>query len=354
MVELFEKIEASNEVPYKWKTSRMIPLFKKGDRTRPENYRPISNLCSLAKVFEKCILDYMQEAALLNNINLTNKRQYGFKRGHSTVHLALHLQQIIANALDAGKFAGIVSLDLSSAFDIIPHELLFKRLALSGLNHRTTDIIIAWLSNRNAYIESGLNTSTYFDIKSGSIQGSVLGPILFSLFIDPIFDILEEMLAFADDSYIYHVSEDITEVTSNLESKANTVVKWLENSGMIVNKTKTDAIIFGRNVNQSKLMVAGEEVTIKDSIKILGIEFDSSLSWSKQIDKTISNAKKSTHSLNHLRKYFSQDEMLKIATVMTYSKFYYGSQVWLGPMLPKQYIHRLKSASTWIIKSALG
>lgn len=141
ILDLFNKIMESNNIPEQWKISRILPLFKKGDRHKIENYRPISNLCSLAKVFEKCVLDYLTEQEIVNNIKLTSRRQYGFKPKHSTTHLALHLQQIIADALDSGKRIGVVSLDLSSAFDVVPHDILHNRLVELNLPSDVINII---------------------------------------------------------------------------------------------------------------------------------------------------------------------------------------------------------------------
>jgi len=352
---LFNKIIRTNTIPENWKIARIIPLFKKGDRKLIQNYRPISNLCSLAKAFEKCILVFMEDLAKRNNTTLTSSKQYGFKKGRSTSHLGLELQNRIATALDNNNFLGIVSLDLTSAFDVVNHGLLFLRLESSGLPNTVVNILKEWLTGRSGYIESGENVSTFFKIENGTVQGSVLGPVLFSIFINPILEIIEEILAFADDNYIYHESTDPVDLNENLTTKTQKATNWLEKNGLIVNIKKTEYVIFHRNtIVEDEIMINGQSIKSQQSMKILGIEFDSKLNWSIHCQKVISNSKTSCYGLNHLRKFFTQEEMINIATAIAYSKFYYGAQIWLGPNILASVKKRLKAASTWILKSAVG
>jgi len=174
------------------------------------------------------------------------------------------------------------------------------------------------------------------------------------MFLDPILEIISEMLAYADDSYIYAEGSTIEEVELQLTDRASQIMKWLEMNGMIINKNKTEYIVFGKQKLNSKLELNGQTVESTDGIKVLGLKFDSQLTWGPQIESTISKAKSSCYGLNHLRKFFEQEDMIKIATSLAYSRFYYGATVWYGPMTHKNYKKRLKSASTGIIKSALG
>jgi Reverse transcriptase (RNA-dependent DNA polymerase) len=212
-----------------------------------------------------------------------------------------------------------------------------------------------WLTNRSGYVESGDESSTYFDIGQGTIQGSVLGPVLFSLFIDPIFDLIEELLAYADDSYAYSIGNEVSEVENNLKEKVTRLLDWYDSMSMIVNIKKTEYTVFNKKEHlQSIVLIRDEQIASKDSMRVLGIEFDDQLNWNKHIEFVINASKTSCYGLNHLRKFFEQDEMISIATSLAYSRFYYGSNVWYGPMTHRLYKKRLKSASVGIIKSALG
>jgi len=193
---LFNKIYSEQKIPQQWKIGKITPILKKGSTKDISNYRPITSLCALAKVFEKCILTRINELG-----DYTGGNQHGFKQNHSTTTALLELQHQIARSLDSGKFHGIVSLDLSAAFDMVDTQLLIKRMRMKGLPNDLTSLICDWLTDREAYVEIGGEASTCFKIPDGTVQGSVLGPVLFAIFISPMFDLLQ-LTSFADDSYI--------------------------------------------------------------------------------------------------------------------------------------------------------
>lgn len=140
-----------------------------------------------------------------------------------------------------------------------------------------------------------------------------------------------------------------------LEVKSNKVANWISESGLQVNTKKTEAILFSkRNYECTPIKILDEQIEFKDTIKVLGILFDNKMSWNAQIDSVIAKSKKSCFGLKHLCKFFSQEEMIKIATSLAYTKFYYGAAIWLGPMTTKNYKKRLKSASIHIIRTSLG
>ena len=116
---LFEKIYSSGKLPEQWKISKVIPIFKKGDKTKIENYRPIANLCSSSKIFEKLILKQISYLESKNKLDLTGKQQHGFKKNKSTATAATLLQSIISRAADSDCYAVMASLDLSAAFDLV-------------------------------------------------------------------------------------------------------------------------------------------------------------------------------------------------------------------------------------------
>ena len=130
---LFNLIYKTNSIPEQWSMSKITPIHKKGDKNNIANYRPISNLCSMSKIFEKLIMQRIIEIEDSNNIDLTGTKQHGFKRKKSTSTAGLEIQSEIARALDSNKYTLMASLDLSSAFDIVNIKLLLKRLEIVGL-----------------------------------------------------------------------------------------------------------------------------------------------------------------------------------------------------------------------------
>ena len=197
---LFRKVYAQREIPEQWKVAKIIPLYKKGNKEDIANYRPISNLCSASKIFEKLILKRLEDIEKENNVDLTGNEQHGFKRRRSTVTASLTLQSIIARELDENGFAAMSSLDLSAAFDLVELELLLKRLKIMGIPNDLLSLLEVWLRNRFFFVEANGSNSTIFDNNIGTIQGSILGPILYALFIRPLY-IIEKITTFADDNY---------------------------------------------------------------------------------------------------------------------------------------------------------
>jgi hypothetical protein len=177
------------------------------------------------------------------------------------VTAAMSIQSKLTQLLENNNYAMMASLDLSAAFDVVNTDLLVARLTVIGLSKDFINIIEEWLTNRNAYVEVEQTNSMFFPIQCGTVQGSVLGPILFSLFISPIYE-LEEMVSYADDSYII-VGDKTKEASKTLlEKSLNTVANWLKNSGMKVNVEKTEIVVFFKNDTASEqITVLGKTVT---------------------------------------------------------------------------------------------
>lgn len=352
MTILFNKI-ADEGVPEIWKTSRIIPIYKKGDKTKIENYRPISNLCSLAKVYERCLLHFITELDKKSGYNLTGKTQMGFKKGHSTTSLALTLQSKIARAIDNGKMAGLLSLDLTAAFDLVDHETLFNRMTSLGIPNQLVGLIKDWLSNRNAYVETNQTCSNFFRINKGTVQGSVLGPVLFAIYIRPVFN-LAEIDAYADDSYLFKEADSLKELHDEIERKAEQIARWMRENGLLVNIAKTEFVVFAKRSHSVTIKVMEQNITSTTTMRVLGVVFDEKLSWSQHVDATIKKVKSAAYSLKRIAKFVPQDKMMELATAFAYSRLYYAAAVWLIPNLAKPLWSRLLSTSAHVIKAALS
>ena len=342
---LFKAVISQCKVPEQWKTARIIPLHKKGDKEKVENYRPISNLCAPSKVFEKLLLQDLLKRETLSNVDLTNTSQHGFKKERSTVTAAMTIQSKLAQLLENNNYAIMASLDLSAAFDVVNRDLLLKRLDVIGLSQEFVKIIEEWLTNRKAYVEVEQSSSSFFPIQCGTVQGSVLGPVLFSLFISPIYE-LEDMISYADDSYI--ISGEKTKEASKivLEKSINVVANWLKNSGMKVNVEKTEIVVFYKNDTAAlDITVLGKTVVTKKSMNVLGILFESKLTWGSQVHKSIKKANQSLQGLKQIFRYFNCEENVKLLTAFYYSRLYYASQIWLHQGLNKSFRDQLYSAS---------
>ena len=343
---LFGQIYEQKQVPEQWLVSKTIPVFKnKGAAKRIENYRPVANLCSTSKVFEKLILKRINEIQDVNKIDLTRNGQHGFKKNRSTMTLSLELQSIIARALDNDEHVLVASLDLSSAFDVVNIELLLKRMQIVGLPEDVIELVRIWLSNRLYYVSIGGENSCMFDLLTGTVQGSVLGPVLYALFVSPLFDI-EPVLSFADDSYVVKISKNKNKLVLDLEKSLESITKWLKKSGLVVNDEKTDLCLFYKNDTEPVNVRIGDSVIkSKNEISVLGIIFDSKLQWSNQVSTVIKKANKALNAIKIIRKFFTSKELLLLLTSNYYSVLYYNCEVWNIGSLKQNLKNQLLSAS---------
>ena len=141
----------TKKIPEQWRLSKIVPVHKKGSKSEIENYRPVANLCSTSKIFERLILNRINQLEILNSVDLTGKEQHGFKKGRGTSSAGLQLQSLIARALDDDEFVAMASLDLSAAFDVVNVPLLIKRLDIIGLPGDVIMLIETWLTERFFY-----------------------------------------------------------------------------------------------------------------------------------------------------------------------------------------------------------
>jgi len=286
----------------------------------------------MAKVFEKCILSRLLSLSNESH-DITHPNQHGFKAKHSTETLLLDLQSRISEALDRNEYLGLVSIDLSAAFDVVNKNLLIKRMNRAGIPNDVVSLIDNWLTGRMGYVECGSETSEIFDITDGTVQGSVLGPILFAIFVSPMFDKFD-IDSFADDGYLMNSSEKKEKVLKDLSLNANKLAKWFRDSGLVVNESKTEFCLFHKN-QRTKESITINQTTIFDrgKIVVLGVILDQTLSWEDHIANLFKSLSKINSAFCIFKKYFTTQELISLATSLYYSKMYYCSSIWLTESL---------------------
>jgi hypothetical protein len=162
-------------------------------------------LCSASKIFEKSILKRILEIQDENKCDFTGRNQHSFKhKRRSTCTLSIELQNLIVKALDEDKQVLLASLDLSAAFDIVNIDLLIKRLHILSLPNNVFNLIKVWLKNCMFYVTVDGDNSMFYELLMGTVQGSILGPVLYAMFVSPLFN-LEEIFAFADDIFVARI-----------------------------------------------------------------------------------------------------------------------------------------------------
>ena len=273
--------------PNKLKSAIVIPIFKKGDSTHAENYRPISILSNISKIFEKVM--YKRIYNFLESHNIISDTQFGFRQNHSTEHALIHFVDFVTKALEDDQHSVGVYLDTKKAFDSVNHSLLLKKLIKYGIRGKCAELIEDYLKGRTQKVKIGNSLSTPKDITCGIPQGSVLGPLLFIVYINDLNSISQNLkiITFADDTNIF-LSDSKYE---NLELKMNTelqlVKTWFECNKLKLNIDKTCFQVFTKQKLTELPALNLDDIAIKHSstVKFLGLYVDSHLTFKAHIKK---------------------------------------------------------------------
>ena len=253
-------------VPFEWKEANIIPLFKKGSRNKSENYRPVSLTSVICKLLERLIKDHMVD--FLVKHKLLNSSQHGFLKARSCLTNMLCFLEEITKWIDVGSPVDIIYLDFQKAFDKVPHQRLLLKLKAHGIGDSITDWIEQWLTDRRQRVVVDGEVSNWKSVLSGVPQGSVLGPILFLIYINDLDDsITSNVLKFADDTKLFRkVNTDGDK--QHLQNDLDRLVKWSEKWQMLFNFGKCKCLHTGHgNLNVNYKMgdtVLGTTVKEKD------------------------------------------------------------------------------------------
>ena len=280
---------SSGTVPDCIKLAKVIPIFKSDCHLEFNNYRPISILPSFSKFFEKIMFNRL--VAFLNKQNVFYEHQYGFTPSYSTTLAMIHLVEQISSSIDNKEICAGIFLDLSKAFDTVNHKILLNKLEHYGIRGIALDWVKSYLNDRKQYVEVNNVASAQKTVKCGIPQGSILGPLLFILYVNDISNSSEilKFILFADDTNIFYSCKDIENLENTLNTELEKVSVWLIVNKLSINIKKTKYIIFKtrqKRITPHNMLIKVNNETIeqKESIKFLGVIIDESLSWKEHIN----------------------------------------------------------------------
>ena len=331
LTKLFQKSFEKGKIPKLWKEANVLPLHKKGVKTSFANYRPISLLSIVSKAYEKLIFKHVFN--YLRDNELISVHQSGFIPGDSTVNQLLYMYDLFCKALNEKKDVRIVFCDQSKAFDRVWHDGLLYKLKCIGISGQLLKWFSDYLKDRKQRVLINGICSEFKKILAGVPQGSVLGPLLFLIFIN---DITENINAgiklFADDTCLYVIFEtkNVNEATETLNSDLDTVNKWAKKWLVTFNPQKTKSIYMSLKtpINPPNLTFDGHILENTDSHKHLGLELNSKLTWKNHIDAITAIADKKLNLLTHLKYLLDRKTLLVMYQSFIRPSLEYGNVIW--------------------------
>jgi hypothetical protein len=296
---LFQQSVDTGRVPADWKMANICAVFKKGDKTLCKNYRPVSLTCVICKTLEHIIASHIMKH--LNRNSILAFFQHGFRSGHSCESQLINTIEELARNINNCEQVDAIILDFEKAFDTVAHTRLLNKLAHYGIRGPVHDWLRNWLTGRSQRVTLEGETSEEEHVKSGVPQGTVLGPILFLVYINNIADNTTSTIKlFADDALLFRKIKKEDDAAT-LQRDLDTIINWSHTWQMRFNPSKCSVLRISRKrkLITTDYKMSGITLQEVENHPYLGVELDSKLSWNKHIDKTCAKAH---NTLNFLRR----------------------------------------------------
>ena len=342
--DMFNRILIENEVPNSWKIARVTPIHKGGDLNDPSNYRPISILPVLSKVFEKHVNQQLQNYFSSNS--LIHKLQCGFRKSYSCADLVHKIVTDCIGAKSEGHYVSLMFLDFKKAFDCVDHTILVKKLRLFGITGKPLSLVNSFLSNRSQFVMIHKDKSEILPIQIGVPQGSILAPTLFLIYINDLlsYTLHSKSFAYADDTVFMSKSEDIRSLNQICDIDLILINRWCNNNRMILNTKKSHYMILKPtsrasgsdlylNINDTRLQ------RVKKT-KLLGFVLNDKLTWSDHVDYICKNVKKSLALFQNCREFLDRKSSRNFYYQYIFCHLIYGIRIY-GNLAPHYLLNNL-------------
>ena len=317
--------------PNSMKIAHVVPLYKSGDPAIISNYRPVSILPLFSKILER--LMYNRLLNFIDSHNILYKYQFGFREGYSTNMALVILVDKILEAIDSGEIVIGVFLDFSKAFDTVNHTILLDKLYKYGIRGVAYNWFIDYLKERKQYVCFDNVNSNHQSVNCGVPQGSILGPLLFLLYINDIVQVSDVLLPiiYADDTNVFLKGNSVNETITKMNHELSNVVDWLNCKKLSLNVAKTQYIIFRSSrrkiINHDKILINNTEISCVSHTKFIGVEIDEKLSWQFHINMIRNKISKGIGILCKARKSLPNYSLITLYYSMILHILYRG----LGP-----------------------
>lgn len=332
LAEVFNKILETGSYPQCLKIARVVPVFKSGDASDVNNYRPISTLSTFNKIIEKLLINRL--IPFLNQHSVFYKFQYGFRQGSSTETAISELLDDVIKGIDCKQVVGALFLDLRKAFDTINHSILLRKLEAYGIRGVANEVIQSYLTNRMQFVSIGDTVSSSKPITIGVPQGSNIGPLLFLLYINDLCKLPLKGVPrlFADDTALFYSRPDAQTVVEEINDDLKILSNYLASNMLSLNVSKTKYMIFRsprKLIDRHSSVVLNsyciEEVS---SFKYLGLLLDTTLSWTIHIQHVERKVSSLCGILRKVSNFVPRSVLLKFYFAHIHSTFNYLIVAW--------------------------
>lgn len=295
LIHIFNRSLISGSFPNDMKLAKVIPIFKSGDRFQFSNYRPISLLSQFSKILEKIFNKRLR--SFIETQHILTDGQYGFRSNHSTSLALTEFVEKITSAMDKCQSTIGVFIDLKKAFDTVDHNILLSKLQCYGIRGLALAWIKSYLTNRRQYVCYNNSNSEQKEIKCGVPQGSILGPLLFILYINDMCEVskLLDIILFADDTNIFYSASNTAEVSTVINNELKKLDLWFRANKLSLNVNKTHFIMFN-NKKQPRtgvnIVLNGKNIEQVSYTKFLGVTIDENVTWREHIKMVESKVSK--------------------------------------------------------------
>lgn len=343
LAEFFNNCVEQSIFPDQLKLAKVLPIFKKGSKLDPSKYRPISLLPILSKIFEKVILHRLNTHLAVNR--LISGRQFGYRKGVGTSDAVDTLVDDAVRHLTEKKKVAALFLDLSSAFDTVDHNILLGKLEHYGVRNNLMKLMESYLKNRKQFVEIKCNEngieqiarSNVKDVARGVPQGSILGPVLFTIFTNDLVSYMNNnfpmvrLVLFADDTNAIISADNIEELNNSVQTTIIAFHSWFVSNHLRLNTDKTNIMLFKattRNNDTLLISLNGAIIESVDQVKFLGIHLDSSLNWKAELTAIENSISSACYALRSLRDEVSKKHLLSVYYALIESRLRYSIKLW--------------------------
>lgn len=322
-----------NKFPDLLKLAKVIPVFKKDNPQLIDNYRPISLLPAISKIFESIVYDQLFEHFTSNKLFYQN--QYGFRAGHSTEHASIELVDRVLQYLQDDDIPISIFMDLSKAFDTLNHDILLKKLDFYGIDTGSLNFFSSYLKNRKQYVVIDNTDSDHSIITTGVPQGSILGPLLFLIYINDIASTNSafSILSYADDTTLTSSINSLgpRNISTKINSELAKINDWLIANRLSLNVAKTKYIIFhqpNKKVPVINILINNISIEQVDSFTFLGLTIDKEVNWKNHINKTCLKILKIVGIMSRLKHFLPNYVLKTIYNSLILPQIHYSLICW--------------------------